>query len=75
MYNYIDKHNNPINADAMISVSGGKPEKVYSITDQFGKEDLGINASNEEYLKYHPDAVREYYSLSNFACSELEIIE
>lgn len=39
-----------------------------------GKEDLGINASNEEYLKLHPDAVRGYYSLSNFACSELEIM-
>lgn len=74
MYNYIDKHNNPINADAMISVSGGKPEKVYSITDQFGREDLGINASNEEYLRYHSDAVREYYSLSNFACLELEVM-
>ena len=75
MYNYIDKHNNPINTDAMISVSGGKPEKVYTITDQFGREDLGINASNEEYLRYHSGAVREYYSLSNFACSELEIVE
>ena len=74
MYNYIDKHNNPINTDAMISVSGGKPEKVYSITDQFGREDLGINASNEEYLRYHSGAVREYYSLSNFDCLELEVM-
>lgn len=72
MYNYVDKHNKPINMDDMISVGGEEPEKVYSITDQFGREDLGINASNEEYLKYHPDAVREYYSLSNFTCSELE---
>ena len=75
MYNYVDKHNNPIKMDSMISVSGGKSEKVYLITDQFGREDLGINASNEEYSKYHPDVVREYYSLSNFACSELEIVE
>lgn len=74
MYNYIDKHNNPINADAMISVSGGKPEKVYSITDQFGREDLGINASNEDYLINHPGATRQYYSLNNFACSELEVM-
>lgn len=72
MYNYVDKHNKPINMDDMISVSGEEPEKVYSIIDQFGREDLGINASNEEYLKYYPDAVREYYSLSNFTCSELE---
>ena len=74
MYNYVDKHNNPIKMDSIISVSGGKPEKVYSITDQFGREDLGINASNEEYLRYHSGAVREYYSLSNFACLELEVM-
>ena len=72
MYNYVDKHNKPISMDDMISVGGGEPEKVYFITDQFGREDLGINASNEGYLKYHPDAVREYYSLRNFTCSELE---
>lgn len=40
MYNYVDKHNNPIKVNSMVSVSGGKPEKVYSITDQFGREDL-----------------------------------
>ena len=74
VYNYVDKHGNPINMDDMISVSGGEPEKVYLITDQFGKDDLGINASNEEYLKNHPDAVRQYYSLNNFAQSELEVI-
>lgn len=53
MYNYVDKHNKPINMDDMISVGGEEPEKVYSITDQFGREVLGINASNEEYLRYH----------------------
>ena len=43
--------------------------------DQFGREDLGVNASNEDYLRNHPGATRQYYSLSNFAYSDIEIIK
>lgn len=72
MYNYIDKDGNQIESGDLISISGDKPEMVYSVVDHFGREDLGINASNEAYLKNHPGAVREYYSLRNFSCREIE---
>ena len=44
-------------------------------TDAYGNPDLGINASNEEYLERHPYASREYYSLCNFGMSEVEIVD
>ena len=44
-------------------------------TDAYGSPDLGINASNEEYLERHPYASREYYSLCNFDMSEVEIVD
>ena len=44
-------------------------------TDAYGNPDLGINASNEEYLERHPYASREYYSLCNFDMSEVEIVD
>lgn len=34
-----------------------------------------INASNEEYLRRHPYAEREYYFLSNFDMRDVEIVE
>ena len=43
-------------------------------TDAYGNPDLGINASNEEYLERHPYASREYYSLCSFEMSEVEIV-
>ena len=43
--------------------------------EAYGNPDLGINASNEEYLERHPYASREYYSLCNFDMSEVEIVD
>lgn len=57
----------------MIKIGDDEPEMVYSCCNDFG-EDLGINASNEAYLKAHPNAVREYYSLNNFSSSIIEIV-
>jgi hypothetical protein len=56
-------------------MADGSEELVYDTTDAYGNPDLGINASNEEYLERHPYASREYYSLCNFDTSEVEIIE
>ena len=75
MYDYIDKHGTPIKEGYLISINGENPEKVYSTVDQFGREDLSVNASNEVYLRNHPGATRQYYSLSNFAYSDIEIIK
>ena len=53
----------------------GSEELVYDTTDAYGNPDLGINASNEEYLERHPYASREDYSLCNFDMSEVEIVD
>lgn len=58
-----------------LRMADGSEELVYDTTDAYGNPDLGINASNEEYLERHPYASREYYSLCNFDMSEVEIIE
>lgn len=50
-------------------------DPTYETTDAYGNPDLGINASNEEYLERHPYASREYYSLCNFDMSEVEIVD
>lgn len=72
-YHYVDKHGEEIKAGYMIRIGDDDPELVYSCVNDFG-HDLGINASNEAYLKAHPDADREYYSLNNFMPSIIEIV-
>lgn len=72
-YHYVDKHGEEIKAGYMITIGDDDPELVYSCVNDFG-HDLGINASNEAYLKAHPDADREYYSLNNFTSSIIEIV-
>ena len=71
--NYIDKNGNEIKAGMKILMDDGSVEEVFDTMDQDGNPDLGINASNEDYLKYH-DTEREYYSLSNFPATGIEII-
>lgn len=72
-YHYVDKNGEEIKAGYMIRIGDGDLERVYSCINDFG-DDLGINASNEAYLKAHPDAVREYYSLNNFSCDIIEVV-
>lgn len=71
---YFDKHGNEIVAGMSLRMEDGSIEKVYA-TDNYGEPDLGINASNEAYLKHHPEQEREYYSLSNYNLREIEITE
>jgi hypothetical protein len=73
--NYFDKNGNQIKAGMDIRMADGSFERVYETTDAYGNPDLGINASNEEYLERHPYASREYYSLCNFDMSEVEIVD
>ena len=52
--NYFDKNGNQIKAGMDIRMADGSFERVYETTDAYGNPDLGINASNEEYLERHP---------------------
>ena len=72
---YFDKNGVEIKSGMTLRMADGSEELVYDTTDAYGNPDLGINASNEEYLERHPYASREYYSLCNFDMSEVEIIE
>ena len=72
---YLDKNGVEIKGGMTLRMADGSEELVYDTTDAYGNPDLGINASNEEYLERHPYASREYYSLCNFDMSEVEIIE
>ena len=66
---YFDKNGKEIKAGMKILMEDGSIEMVYDTEDQYGNPNLGINASNEEYLERHPYASREYYSLCNFDMS------
>lgn len=74
---YTDKNGNEIKEGMMLRLSDGTVERVYKTVDESGNDDLGINASNEEYLLAHglSEADREYYPLSQFPPDEFEIIE
>lgn len=72
--NYIDKNGAEIQAGMTIRMQDNSIELVYKTTDAYGNPDLGINASNEKYLRLHPDASREFYSLSNFNTEKMEIV-
>lgn len=71
MSEYYDMNRDRIYVGDMISIAGDKPEIVF----ECGINDLGINASNESYLKTHPEAGREYYSLSNFDMMDILIVQ
>jgi hypothetical protein len=67
---YSDKHGRKIRAGMMIRIGDDEPEEVLVTAG----DDLGVNASNKEYLKHHPDAVQEVYLLSNFDKRDIEIV-
>ena len=73
---YFDKHGTEIKAGMYITLGEGcEPDLVYDTVDAYGNPDLGVNASNEEYLERNPFASREFYSLSNFDMREVEICD
>lgn len=71
---YVDRYGVEIKAGMTLLMSNGTTELVYNTTDSNGNPDLGINASNEDFLSNHPDACREYYSLSNYEMRDIAII-
>lgn len=74
---YLDKNGIEIKAGMYLRMEDGSIEKVYATSDGYGNPDLGINASNEAYMRAHgiPEEYREYYSLSNFNTRLTEICE
>ena len=72
---YFDKNGVEIKAGMTIRMEDGSLELVYDTTDSYGNPDLGINASNEEYLELHPFASREFYSLCNFDMRYTEVVD
>ena len=54
--------------DTVRDISTGDEELVYACSSSAhpGKETLGVNASNEAFLKNHPERAREVYPFTNF---------
>ena len=72
---YFDKNGVEIKAGMTIRMEDGSLELLYDTTDSYGNPDLGINASNEEYLERNPCACREFYSLCNFDMRYTEVVD
>ena len=77
MMQYFDKHGNEIKAGMLLQMEDSSIEEIYACTDAYGKEDLGINASNDEFLKRHGlgEFDREFYPLSSFSLRETELYQ
>ncbi len=72
---YYDKNGTEIKSGMHIKMEDGSIELVYDITDGYGHPDLGINGSNEDYLKRNICAPREFYSLCNFDMRYTEVVD
>ena len=70
---YFDKNGVEIKAGMTLLMSDGTTELIYDTTDSDGNPALGINASNEGFLRDHPNADREYYSLSSIDIRNAEV--
>lgn len=68
---YFDKNGNEIKSGMTIEHNDGEIQIVYACEN----DELGINASNEDYLKSHPSAEREYYPLYQFNMKEWSIVD
>lgn len=71
---YVDRNGVEIKAGMSLLMFDGTTELVYDTTDGNGNPDLGISASNEDYLRNHPDAHREFYSLSGIDLRNAEVL-
>ena len=70
---YFDKNRVEIKAGMTLLMSDGTAELVYDTTDSDGNPDLGISASNEDFLRNHPNVDREYYSLGSIDIRNAEV--
>ncbi len=74
---YLDKNGVRIQAGMLVRFGDGSIEKIYATMDADGQPDLGINASNDAYMRHHniPEAEREFYPLSSVDMRSAEIFE
>lgn len=72
---YFDKHGKEIKAGMKIRIGNDPPEEVFPCSGQRGEEDLGVNATNPEWAKRHPDCGPEFYPLHQFSRADIEIVE
>ena len=66
---YFDANGREIVDGSLIRI-GNEVERVYSC----GNGDLGILASNSDYLRKHPDAGEEFYPLSEFDTGSMIVL-
>lgn len=73
---YLDRHGEEIREGMFLRLGDGSIEMVYA-TEQDGQEDLGVQATNEAYIRRHDlgECGREFYPLSEFDLQEVEIYE
>lgn len=68
---YRDQHGRPIKAgDKLIYVIDGTVEEVFAC----GDDDLGVNASNPDYLAANPNAPEECYPLHQFDLRDWRVL-
>ena len=70
---YYDRNGREIKEGMRIVFEDGRTEQVYATSDAQGRQDLGISATNEAFLKNHPDWEQEFYSLSTVDLNSVEI--
>lgn len=70
---YFDRYGRRIRAGMRLIMPGDRIKVVYAIEDDDGNIDLAIRTSDEAYLKKHPEAKREFRSLSTFPKSDMAV--
>lgn len=70
MEKYYDKNNIQIFPDMILEHEDGEQQKIYLSIDN----DLGFNASNEEYIDFN-EMKRELYPLYQFNLKEWKIVK
>lgn len=74
---YFDSKGTEIQADMHLRFPNGTVERIYATVDAYGNPDLGINASNEAYMRRHglTEMDREFYPLSSIDLYGTEVCE
>ena len=70
---YYDKNGKEIKEGMQIVFDDGNTEQVFATSDMQGRRDLGISATNDAFLKNHPDHEQEFYSLSTVDLNSVQI--